>query len=112
MGLQRGFSEHTIAVIASCNVVRDLGIQVDSHLKFHEHTTAVTKKANQLLSIIHKVLTKLHLPTYTKLIFDPCWSMEIPLFVFDQQQVEVQKKLPDRYMHDLRNHANDSRLIE
>ena len=32
-----------------------LGIQIDSHLKFHEHTTVVTKKANRLLSIIHKV---------------------------------------------------------
>ena len=50
---QHEFSAYTIGgtVIASCNVVRDLGIQIDSHLKFREHTTAVTKKFNQLLSI-------------------------------------------------------------
>ena len=46
LGRQHGFGEYTIGgtVIVSCNVVRDLGIQVDSHLKFHEHAAAVTKK--------------------------------------------------------------------
>ena len=35
LGGQHGFGEYTIGgtVIASCNVVRDLGIQFDSHLK-------------------------------------------------------------------------------
>ena len=48
LGRQHGFGEYTIGgtVITSCNVVRDLEIQIDSYLKFHEHTTAVTKKAN------------------------------------------------------------------
>jgi len=76
LGRQHGFEEYTVGgiVIASCNVVRDLGIQIDSHLKFHEHTTVLTKKANQLLSIIIKFFIIL---TYAKLISDLFWSMEV-----------------------------------
>ena len=70
--------------IASCTVVRDWEIQVDSHLKFHEHTTAVTKNADRLLSIIHKIFhyfdkVNLYLSTYTKLIFDLFWNMKYHL---------------------------------
>ena len=51
-----GFIWYTIGgtVITSCYVVRDLGIQVGSHIKFHELVIAVIKKVNQLLSILHK----------------------------------------------------------
>ena len=33
---------------------KDLGVMVDSDLKFHEHTAAASKKANQVLGIIKK----------------------------------------------------------
>ena len=78
---QHGFSEYTNfnggTVIASCNVARDQRIQIDSQLKFHEHRAAVTKKANQLLSIIHTVFHYFDKATYPKLIFDLFWSMEM-----------------------------------
>ena len=34
--------------------IRDLGIQVDSKLKFHTHTNIVTKKAYHVLGLISK----------------------------------------------------------
>ena len=75
LGRQHGFGEYTIGgtVIASCNVVRDLGIQIDSHLKFHEHTTVVTKKAHRLLSIIHKVFHYFDKATFINLYKTYIW---------------------------------------
>ena len=39
-------------VIKACDVVKDLGVQIDNQLKFH--TTVATKKANRLVAIIRK----------------------------------------------------------
>ena len=33
---------------------KDLGVMVDNKLKFHVHTAAVTKKANQMLGVIKR----------------------------------------------------------
>ena len=33
---------------------KDLGILFDNHLKFHQHTTGVTGKANRVLGLISK----------------------------------------------------------
>ena len=75
-----------------CNVVRDVQIYTDSHPKFHEHSATVTKKANQLLSIIHIVfhyLTKLHLSTYTnRPVLEYGNDIWGPLFVLNQQKVQ------------------------
>ena len=38
-------------VIASTESIKDLGIVVDSSLKFHSHTAMVTARANRILSI-------------------------------------------------------------
>ena len=48
--------KHTIGgtVIKACDVVKDLRVQIDKQLKFHDHTTAVTKKANHTVAIIRK----------------------------------------------------------
>ena len=35
--------------------MRDLGVHIDSKLKFHVHTDIVTSKANHTLGLIHKV---------------------------------------------------------
>ena len=40
--------------LKACGLVKDLGVQIDSKLKFHNHTTVVTKKANRLVAIIWK----------------------------------------------------------
>ena len=84
LGQQHEFIEYTNfnggTIIASCNVARDQRIQIESHLKFYEHVhrAAVTKKVNQLLSIIHKVFHYFDKAMYPKLIlFDLFWSMEI-----------------------------------
>ena len=38
-----------ILLIIDGNVIKDLlGVQIDSKLKFHNHTTAVIKKANRV----------------------------------------------------------------
>jgi len=118
LGRQHGFGEYTIGDIAitSCNVVRDLGIQVDSLLKFHDHTSTITKKANRLLSIIHKVFqhfdktTFINLyKTYIRPVLEYGNIIWGPLFNSDQQQVE---KVQRRLMHDLRDYAYNNRLEE
>jgi len=118
LGRFHGFGEYTIVgtVIAPCNVVRHLGVQVGSHLKFHEHTSVVTKKANQLLSIIHKVFQNFDKTTFINLYKsyirpvleygNIIWG---PLFVLDQQQVE---KVEKRLVYDLWDHVYDNRLAE
>ena len=47
-GKPHEFGEYTIDgdVIKVC----DLGVQIDCKLKFHNHTTVVTKKANRLVA--------------------------------------------------------------
>ena len=102
--LQHRFKQSSY-VIASCNVVRDLGIQVDSHLKFHEHTTAVTKKANRLLSIIHKAFQYFDKVTFInlyKIIFGLCRPAI---------SGKVQKRAT-RLVHNLRGCAYENRFVE
>ena len=56
-------------VIKICDVIKDLGVQIDKQLKFHDHTTVVTKKANRTVAIIRKTfqhLIKLPLLICTK----------------------------------------------
>ena len=51
-----------------------------SQLKFHDHTTAITKKTNRLLATIQKpsnISTKTQLLTSINLIFGLCWNMVI-----------------------------------
>jgi len=56
LGKPHEFGEYTIdgTVINACDAVKDLGVQIDKQLKFHDHTTAVTKEANRIVAIIHK----------------------------------------------------------
>jgi len=43
-------------IIETCGVsnIRDLGIQIDTNLKFHQQTTNAMSKANRVLSVINK----------------------------------------------------------
>ena len=53
--------------ITSCDVVRDLGIMIDNQLKFHDHATTVSKKANRLLAVIHKTFQNFDHTTFINL---------------------------------------------
>ena len=56
LGQPHGYGEYVIdgTVIEPYSVIRDLGILIDSKLKFHDQATTVAKKANRLLAVIHK----------------------------------------------------------
>ena len=43
---------------------KDLGVFVDNHLKFHDHTGAVVAKANHILAIINKSFANLDLSMF------------------------------------------------
>ena len=46
---------------------KDLGVIIDEDLKFHKHTAAVVKKANNILSLINKSFESLDRDTLPKL---------------------------------------------
>ena len=56
LGEPHEFGEYTIDgnVNKACDLVRDLGVQIDSKLKFHNCTTVITKKTYHLVAIIWK----------------------------------------------------------
>ena len=41
--------------VSPTNIVKDLGLTIDSFLKFHEHTNLAVSKANRVLELIHKI---------------------------------------------------------
>ena len=55
------------AVIYSTDSYKDLGIILDHQLKFHQHSTEVTVKANWLLGLIRKSFDHLDSEMLTKL---------------------------------------------
>jgi len=69
LGKPRGFGEYTIdgSVIKACDVVKDLGVLIDKQLKFHDHTTAVTKKASCIVAIIRKTFQHFDKTTFINL---------------------------------------------
>ena len=72
LGPPHTFGKYTIneSVMVSNDTVRDLGVLVDNRLKFHEQVLTVTKKANRVLAIVHKLLST--------------WIME-PLLIYTNQ---------------------------
>ena len=56
LGLTHSYGNYCINgnVITSTESVKDLGIVVDSSLKFHNHTAIVTARANRILAVINK----------------------------------------------------------
>lgn len=74
---------------------KDLGILVGNHLKFHQHTSAVTAKANCMLSLINKsfefpdpdLLIRLFKPLVHPIIKygNTIWG---PHFILDQRKIE------------------------
>ena len=56
LGPPHTFGEYTIdgSVMISSDTVRDLGVPIENKLKFHDHVSTVTKRANCILAILHK----------------------------------------------------------
>jgi len=53
---QLPYSEYNIVgqVISSTDLVKDLGVFIDSDLKFHHHSSVTVAKVNCVLALIHK----------------------------------------------------------
>ena len=87
-------------VITSTESVKDLGIAVDSSLKFHNHTAIVTARANRILAVINKSFeylnTNMLLQLYKSFVRpileygNIIWG---PQFILNQQSVEKFKEV-------------------
>ena len=90
---------------------KDLGVMVDNELKFHVHTAAVTKKANQMLGVIkrtyktrdaitistlYKSMVRPHLE-YGNAIWGPCYMGDLKKV--ESVQRRATKLIP--HLHDL-----------
>jgi len=89
---------------------KDLGVQVDSELKFHHHSCNVTNKASQVLGIIKKSFT--YLDSYTfPLLYKSLVSPHLeyanviwgPSYVTDCNNVESVQKRATRWIPELSN---------
>ena len=114
------FGEYTIdgTVIKACDVVKDLGVQIDNQLKFHDHTT-VTKKANCLVAIIHKTSTFQHFDkvtlinlykTYVRPVIEYGNVIWGPQYILDQREVEKVQRRATKLISDLQDCTYDDRL--
>ena len=112
---------HTIdgTSITSYNVVKDLGVQIDSQLKFHDHTTTITKKANRLLAIIQKTFqhfdknTVINLyKSYIQPVLEYGNIVWGPQYILDQQNIEKVQRRATKLIHNLQDYTYDDRLVE
>ena len=102
--------------------IRDLGIQIDSKLKFHVHTNSVANKANCILGLISKVFeckdSDIMLKLYKSLvcpgpILDEYSMILGPNYVMDKQKVKAIQRRATRMIftcHDLPYHDRLSYL--
>ena len=85
--------------------MRDLGITIDSQLKFHSHSSHIVSKANCLLGLIRKSFENITIQTlpilYKSLVCptleysNPIWG---PHYILDQQAVEkIQRRFSSTY---------------
>jgi len=104
-------------VIDSVISHKDLGIIFDNHLKFHDHTTEVTAKANRLLGLIRKSFEYLE-PDMLVTLFvtivrptleysNPVWG---PQFILDQRKLEKVQRRATRLLPSLADKPYPERL--
>ena len=96
---------------------KDLGVFVDDHLKFHDHTAAVVAKANRILAIISKSFANLDLlmfPILYKVLVRPIleygnvvWG---PFFVTDQIAIEKVQRRATKLVTSIRELPYNERL--
>ena len=112
LGPPNGYSEYLIngTTIASCKIISDLGLLIDNQLKFHNHTTAVAKKANRILAVIHKTFQYFDHNTFINLHKSYiCPVLEYgniicgPRYILDQELIEKVQRRATRLMYNLQN---------
>ena len=96
---------------------KDLGVLMDSDLKFHSHTSIVANKANQLLGLIMKSFTNLNehtLPLLYKSLVRPhleyanvVWG---PTFTTDLNIIESVQRRATRYVQNVSHLPYHERL--
>jgi len=116
IGPPHGYGEYNIhdTIISSSETIKDLGIHIDSNLKFHNHTASVISKANRLLAIIHKSFhfsdNYMFLTLYKSLVRpvikygNAIWG---PHYLLDQQNI---KRIPTRTLTNLHDTPYVDRL--
>ena len=107
-------SEHSLEATGQ---EKDLGVMIDPTLKFHVHTSAATKKANQILGLVKKTYTTrdaTSISTLYKSMVRPhleygntIWG---PFYVGDAKSVEAVQRRATKLIPELRNLPYESRL--
>ena len=119
IGQQSHSSSYTLDVITIDSVVnmRDLGVIIDSELKFHSHTNSAASKANRILSLISKSFINFSsdmLPILYKSLVRPLleygnpeWG---PFYIQDQKIVESIQRRATRLVPGIRHLTYADRL--
>ena len=104
-------------ILESCDVEKDLGVNVDSDLKFSYHVSTQTEKANKLLGLIRRgftVLDRISLPALYKSIIRPhleygnvVWH---PRLKGDEKQLENVQRRATKLIPELANMDYEERL--
>ena len=122
LGLTHSYGNYCIdGNVITSESVKDLGVVIDSSLKFHNHTATVAARANRILAVINKSFeylnTNVLLPLYKSFLRpileygNIIWG---PQFILDQQSVEkIQRRatklvseIKDLQYVDRLNHLN------
>ena len=119
IGQQSHSSSYTLdgTTIDSVVNMRDLGVIIDSELKFHSHTNSAASKANRILSFISKSFINLSsdmLPILYKSLVrplleygNPVWG---PFYIPDQRIVESIQRRATRLVPCIRHLTYADRL--
>jgi len=119
IGSNQQYKEYRLGrdIIASSNVERDLGILIDSKLKFHEQCSAVIAKANKLLGMIRQSFeytnTDMILRLYKSLVRpiieygNIIWG---PHYTMDQQAIKKIQRRATKLIPELRDLNYQERL--
>ena len=105
------------SVITPTGAVKDLGIIVDSSLKFHTHTSTVTARANRMLALINKsfeylstcMLLQLY-KSFVRPILEYGNTVWGPMFVLDQQSVEKIQRRATKLVREIKDLSYVDRL--
>ena len=118
-GLTHCFGEYYInnSVITPTESVKDLGITVDSSLKFHTHTSTVAARANRMLALINKSFEYLNtsmllqlFKSFVRPILEYGNTVWGPMFVLDQQLVEKIQRRATRLVKEFKDLSYVDRL--
>lgn len=104
-------------VLETTDQEKDLGVIIDPTLKFHVHTSAATKKANQVLGVIKKTYATRDATSITTLYTsmvrphleygNAIWG---PFFIGDAKKVESVQRRATKLIPELKNQPYESRL--